>query len=107
MSTRPDMDDRWQRVARAAADACRVDAEADLAPPHGFVTRVAARGAELRRERTLALWRRWSLRAALGSACLCAVAVFYAVAVDGVEGVERGERAEVILPVPEFQLPRF
>jgi len=90
--------DRWQRVL-AAFKAVRADAsssEKSLTPPPGFVTRVAARASAARRERSLALWRRWSLRAAMGSTCLCLIAVFYAVATQ-----DGGQ----ILPIPSFDLP--
>ena len=90
--------DPWQRVLaafKAVRDRCAPGPE-DLMPPTGFATRVAARASAARRERTLALWRRWSLRTAVGSTCLFLLAVLY---------VSATRDPGTILPVPSFDLP--
>ena len=93
--------DRWQKLL-AALKAARGsasdsgDAAGSLQPPPGFATRIAARAAAERRDRSLALWRRWSLRFAVGSTCLFLVAALYAVVTK-----DTGS----LLPLPALDLP--
>ena len=72
----PAGDTPWQRLA-ASARAAKVAAPArDEAAPFGFSTRVVALWRQAREEeRRLALWQRVSLRAALVSMSLGALAV--------------------------------
>ncbi len=90
--------DLWQRILAAfkAVRKHHAPGAENLAAPTGFATRVAARASAARRERTLALWRRWSLRTAVGSTCLFLVAVIYVTATRD---------PGTILPVPSFDLP--
>lgn len=90
--------DPWQRVLAAfkAVRSRHASETENLAPPLGFATRVAARASVARRERMLTLWRRWSLRTAVGSTCLFLLAVLYVTATRD---------PGTILPVPSIELP--
>lgn len=89
----------WQRLAAAARSAKSAAPPRDEAAPFGFSTRVVAVWRQAREEeRRLALWQRVSLRTALATVTLSALAVVATARMD-----QREERP--LLEPPAFSMP--
>jgi len=90
-------DQKWQRLLEARkAGGVQANDDADLTPPPGFATRIAAQVSAARHSEALKLWRRWSFYGAVGSACVLVLALAYSALTPD---------AGSLLPIPTFELP--
>ncbi len=96
-----DNTDPWVSLvtaSRQAADPADAQTTNDDAP-FGFATRVVAQWRDRRRNEQLAVWQRWSLRAAACSVALLVIAV-----ASGIRE-QSTETASLLLPIPSLELP--
>ncbi len=93
-------DHLWNKVAsalRVARATVENSVERTPEPPFGFQTRVIALAREARREKALALWRRWTLRTACFSVVVFGMALFQSL---------RSQTQDDLMQVPVLEFPQ-